>query len=121
MATKIVFIPKQPDAILDIAKSLTPPGFEALRAEGVQIMNRAVRVGNDNDVLLHRHAVIDWDEHVGRALRESGAAESDIGWFTTLGLVPGRFQVGSGGNSMWVQYQNILAEKLERLQQIVSR
>ena len=28
MATKIVFIPKQPDAILDIAKSLTPPGFE---------------------------------------------------------------------------------------------
>src|SRR3989442_8572816 len=28
MATKIVFIPKQPDAILDIAKLLTPPGFE---------------------------------------------------------------------------------------------
>src|ERR1700716_1020932 len=28
MATKILFIPKQPDAILDIAKSLTPPGFE---------------------------------------------------------------------------------------------
>src|SRR5947209_4828084 len=28
MATKIVFIPKQPDAILDIAKALTPPGFE---------------------------------------------------------------------------------------------
>jgi phosphoglycerate dehydrogenase-like enzyme len=30
MATKIVFIPKQPDAILDIAKSLTPPGFELM-------------------------------------------------------------------------------------------
>ena len=28
MATKIVFIPKQPDAILDMAKRLTPPGFE---------------------------------------------------------------------------------------------
>src|SRR3989454_5981110 len=28
MATKIVFIPKQPDAILEIAKLLTPPGFE---------------------------------------------------------------------------------------------
>jgi phosphoglycerate dehydrogenase-like enzyme len=28
MATKIVFIPKQPDAILDMAKALTPPGFE---------------------------------------------------------------------------------------------
>src|SRR5215467_9615181 len=28
MATKIVFIPKQPDAILDMARKLTPPGFE---------------------------------------------------------------------------------------------
>jgi len=28
MATKIVFIPRQPDAILDMAKALTPPGFE---------------------------------------------------------------------------------------------
>ena len=28
MATKIVMIPKQPDAILNMAKSLTPPGFE---------------------------------------------------------------------------------------------
>jgi len=28
MATKILFSPKQPDAILDIARSLTPPGFE---------------------------------------------------------------------------------------------
>ncbi|MGH7302940.1 MAG: hypothetical protein ACRELZ_06595, partial [Candidatus Rokuibacteriota bacterium] len=28
MATKIVFIPKQPDAILDMARTLTPPGFE---------------------------------------------------------------------------------------------
>jgi phosphoglycerate dehydrogenase-like enzyme len=28
MATKIVFIPKQPDAILDMARRLTPPGFE---------------------------------------------------------------------------------------------
>src|SRR4029453_12857176 len=27
-ATKIVFFPKQPDAILDMAKALTPPGFE---------------------------------------------------------------------------------------------
>jgi len=24
---KIVFIPKQPDAILDMARKLTPPGF----------------------------------------------------------------------------------------------
>jgi len=28
MATKILFSPKQPDVILDIARSLTPPGFE---------------------------------------------------------------------------------------------
>ena len=28
MATKILFIPKQPDAILDMARKLTPPGFE---------------------------------------------------------------------------------------------
>src|SRR5262249_15906758 len=28
IATKIVFIPKQPDAILDMARKLTPPGFE---------------------------------------------------------------------------------------------
>ena len=28
MATKIVLIPKQPDAILDMAKKLTPPGFD---------------------------------------------------------------------------------------------
>ncbi len=28
MATKILFCPKQPDVILDIARSLTPPGFE---------------------------------------------------------------------------------------------
>src|SRR5437763_15757806 len=28
MATKIVFIPRQPDAIRDMAKALTPPGFE---------------------------------------------------------------------------------------------
>src|SRR5438093_10487842 len=30
MATKIVFIPKQPDAILDMARKLTPPGFELI-------------------------------------------------------------------------------------------
>ena len=28
MATKILFAPKQPDAVLDIARSMTPPGFE---------------------------------------------------------------------------------------------
>src|SRR5438046_10296122 len=28
MATKIVFIPRQPDALLDMAKALTPPGVE---------------------------------------------------------------------------------------------
>ena len=28
MASKILFCPKQPDVILDIARSLTPPGFE---------------------------------------------------------------------------------------------
>src|SRR2546428_599390 len=35
MATKIVFIPKQPDAILDIAKLLTPPGFELVVGDHV--------------------------------------------------------------------------------------
>ena len=33
MATKILFCPKQPDAILDIARSLTPPGFELVIAD----------------------------------------------------------------------------------------
>ncbi len=28
MSTKILFAPRQPPAILDIARSLTPPGFE---------------------------------------------------------------------------------------------
>ncbi len=28
MATKILFAPKQPDGVLDIARSMTPPGFE---------------------------------------------------------------------------------------------
>src|SRR2546427_12834434 len=28
MATKILFAPRQPEVILDIARSLTPPGFE---------------------------------------------------------------------------------------------
>ncbi len=28
MATKILFAPKQPDAVVDIARSMTPPGFE---------------------------------------------------------------------------------------------
>src|SRR5216684_5207941 len=33
MATKILFAPSQPDAILDIARSLTPPGFELVVAD----------------------------------------------------------------------------------------
>ena len=33
MATKILFAPKQSDAILEIARSLTPAGFELLVAE----------------------------------------------------------------------------------------
>ncbi len=33
MATKILFAPKQPDAVLDIARSMTPPGFELLVAD----------------------------------------------------------------------------------------
>jgi phosphoglycerate dehydrogenase-like enzyme len=33
MATKILFAPKQSDAVLDIARSLTPKGFELLIAE----------------------------------------------------------------------------------------
>ena len=33
MATKILFAPNQPDAILDMARSLTPPGFELVVAD----------------------------------------------------------------------------------------
>ena len=33
MATKILFAPKQPDAIMEIARSLTPPGFELVVAD----------------------------------------------------------------------------------------
>ena len=33
MATKILFAPKQSDAVLEIARSLTPAGFELLIAE----------------------------------------------------------------------------------------
>src|SRR5436853_7525551 len=33
MATKILFAPRQPEVILDIARSLTPPGFELLVAD----------------------------------------------------------------------------------------
>jgi phosphoglycerate dehydrogenase-like enzyme len=33
MTTKILFAPSQPDAILDIARSLTPPGFELVVAD----------------------------------------------------------------------------------------
>jgi phosphoglycerate dehydrogenase-like enzyme len=33
MAAKILFAPKQPDVILDIAKSLVPPGFELVVAD----------------------------------------------------------------------------------------
>src|SRR5207244_539662 len=33
MATKILFAPRQPEVILDIARSLTPPGFELVVAD----------------------------------------------------------------------------------------
>ena len=33
MTTKILFAPSQPDAILDIARSLTPPGFDLVVAD----------------------------------------------------------------------------------------
>jgi len=33
MATKILFAPKQPDAVVDIARSMTPPGFELVVAD----------------------------------------------------------------------------------------
>jgi phosphoglycerate dehydrogenase-like enzyme len=33
MATKILFSPSQPDAILDIARSMTPPGYELVVAD----------------------------------------------------------------------------------------
>jgi phosphoglycerate dehydrogenase-like enzyme len=33
MATKILFSPSQPEAVLDIARSLTPPGFELVVAD----------------------------------------------------------------------------------------
>jgi hypothetical protein len=94
----------------------------AFREEGVQIMNRDVRRNNDNDVLLHRHAVVDWDERVRRVWREAGVPESDIGWFATLGSYPIRVLAETLADSpMYLQYQNILAEELERLLVIVRR
>jgi hypothetical protein len=94
----------------------------ALRAEGVQILNKHVQVGNDSDVVLHRHAVIDWDERVMRALREVGVPESDIGYFETLGLFPQRVSAKELAESaVYLKYQNILAEKLERLMEIAQR
>jgi len=33
MATRILFAPKQPDAVMEIARRLTPPGFELVVAD----------------------------------------------------------------------------------------
>ena len=87
-----------------------------LRAEGVQILNRDVR--NDGSVVRHKGDVDAWDQRVIRTLKEVGANEADVGWFTTLGLVPERFITG---NPMYLKYQDILAEKLERLLVIAQR
>jgi len=83
----------------------------ALRAEGVQILNRPVTSGLA--VLAHKDDVEAWDERVIGTLKEVGAKESDIGWFTTLGTFQPRFP--ATGNTIYDQYQNILAEKLDRL------
>jgi hypothetical protein len=88
----------------------------ALREEGVQILNRDVR--GDGAILLHRAAVDGWDKQVTLRLQEARAPQSDIGRFTTLGTFPERYNVG---NEMHLKYQNILAEKLERLLEIVRR
>jgi hypothetical protein len=91
-----------------------------LRAEGVQILNRDVR--GDGAVVHHRGDVDGWDKRVVLALKEIGAPESDIGYFETLGLFPQRVAAKNLAESaMYLKYQNILAEKLERLMEIAQR
>jgi hypothetical protein len=89
----------------------------ALRAEGVQILNRPVPSGIA--VLAHKTDIDTWDEQVIGTLKEVSARESDIGWFTTLGTFQPHFH--STGNTIYDQWQNMLAEKLDRLLMIAQR
>jgi len=97
----------------------------ALRAEGVQILNRNVQ--GDGAAMRFAGDVDVWDQAVQRALREAGALESEIGWFTTLGTFTAQFTVQLAshylfaGEEMHLKYKNILAEKLDRLLKIAQR
>ena len=67
-------------AILDERKKRRSPvaRLMALRAEGVEILNRYVR--DDGDVMRHIAVVDEWNANVSRVLREVGAPDSDVGW-----------------------------------------
>ena len=56
MATKILFAPKQSDAVLEIARSLTPAGFELLIAEGFRVQGYSVSGFSSPGALPERSA-----------------------------------------------------------------
>jgi hypothetical protein len=93
-------------------------GLVKLRAEGVTLRNRSVTF--ETQCQEFHHDFEEWQRVVGREMRSVGVRTADVGFFTTLDLVP-MLTFSNAYNDSHAKDLRELTEKLRRLQEIIQR